>query len=188
MVKVSRQSFRSMVITNIRLGSGITKKLLDELVREIVQNDIAELFLKERTVLGALKPPRNAAYKARKAKANLPFGNKKGHFSGKLQRALDRNKLWTINSRRPTKGKPGRAVVILDNKKLQRLVKYAAFYAKGYTQQGAGMLIVSKKHVNEMQTTLRKQDSGTVKKGSINKAFSRVAKKANDKTRRRRRA
>lgn len=188
MVKVSRQSFRSLVITGIPVGSGITKQLIEALVREIIQNDIAEAFLKERSMLGALKKAKSAKYRAWKARQSLPFGNKKGHLFGKTQRTLDRNKLWTINYRRPTGKQTGRAVVIMDKKKLERLVKYFQYYAKDFTQQGRGVLIVAKKHVKEMQTTLRKVAKGTKVRGTVNKAFSKVAKKANQKTKRRKRA
>lgn len=188
MVKVSRQSFRSLVIVNIRVGSGITKKLIDSLIREIIQNDIAEMFLKERTGRGELKKPRSKQYIAWKARQSLPFGNKRGHLHGKLQRTLDRNVLWTTNYRRPTAKQPGRATIILNNKKLNQLVDYYKYYAKDKTSHGAGVLIVLKKHVNEIEKQLRKQEKGGVKKGSVNKAFSRAVKKANNKTKRRRRA
>jgi len=177
MLKVRRQSFRSIVITGIKNGSGITKRLLDTLVRELVQDDIAAAFLGERTMLGALKAPKSASYKRWKRRQALPFGNKKGHLFGKTQRTLDRNKLWTINFQRPTAEKDGRATIILDRAKFLRLVPYMKFYEKGFTQQGAGILIVAKKHVDALQKALRGAERKVDKSGAVRQAVRQVVRR-----------
>jgi len=178
MLTVTKQSFRSLVIRGIRPGSGITEKLIDSFIRELVQDDIAQAFLAERTNLGPLKPPRSAAYRRWKARQSLPFGNRKGHLFGKTQRTLDRSKLWYINYQRPTADRDGRATVILDRAKFHRLVPYMKYYEKGYTQQGAGILIVNKRHVDALQKALREAETKVDKKGAVKKAKQQLIQKA----------
>ena len=55
MIRVRVQTFRSLRVTGIERGQGVTKATINTLAREIVQDTIADQFAKERTAKGPLR-------------------------------------------------------------------------------------------------------------------------------------
>lgn len=184
MIRVRVQTFRSLRVTGIERGQGVTKAVIDQLAREIVQDTIADQFAKERTAKGPLKF-NTSAYNKRKAREG--HDKRRGHMLGRLQKALDTNKLWTVNYTAPTKDKAGSATIIFSEQKLKSLVDHYRFYQKQKTPAKAGILIVNKTRAKEFENALRKNVDTTVSDRIIEKERKKQLKRARERLGRKKR-
>jgi hypothetical protein len=156
MIRVSLTSIRTIRIGGIERGDGVTVALLRELIQER-QETIADLFAAEQTVKGKLKANK-PSYDAAKAAAGLD--TRRGHREGFLQAALDHEKLWEVKIVRP-KGKPGHAYLSFAETKLIEAVPHYRYYRdgtnhhSGKTPGGHGVLVMTRKWVQEIQRALR---------------------------------
>ncbi len=184
MIRVRVQTFRSLRVTGIERGQGITKAVIKALAREIVQDTIADQFSKERTAKGPLKF--NTA-RWNKFKASHGGSKKRGHYLGRLQKALDTNVLWTINYTKPTKDKAGSATIIFSERKLKDFVDHYQYYQKQKTPASAGILIVNKTRAKEFETALRKNVDTTVSERIIERERKKQLKRTRERLGRKKR-
>jgi hypothetical protein len=156
MIRVSLTSIRSVRVSGIERGNGITVRLFEALIRE-EQKRLAKLWFKERTVLGELGRISDAYRRRKIAAGESP---KRGTKSGFLQSVLDTRTLWVVRMSRPT-GKPGVAHISFRESDLIDIVPYYRWYRDGNddhdgkTPRGAGALIMTKAFAKRLQKALR---------------------------------
>ncbi len=184
MIRVRLQTFRSLRVTGIERGQGITKATINTLAREIVQDTIADQFAKERTAKGPLRF-NTPGWQRRKAKKG--WDKRRGHMLGRLQKALDNAVLWRVNYTKPTKDKAGSATIIFSEQKLKALVDHYKFYQKQKTPAKAGVLIVNKTRAKEFENALRKNVDTTQSDRIIERERKKQLKRARERLGRKRR-
>lgn len=156
MIRVSVANIRSLRISGIERGDGVT---IDELegIAKARQTTFGELYAGQRTVLGSLKA-NTARYNRWKARAGKD--TRKGHLEGRVQAVLDRRVLWTVKITRP-KDKPGVAYISFSESLLEEHAPHWEYYrdgGKGHTgktPRGAGVLIMNQRFAKEVQRYLR---------------------------------
>lgn len=188
MIRVSVTNIRTIRISGIETGDGITTRLLESIIREYQKGHIATMFASERTAKGPLKF-NDPEYTRRKK------DKRRGHKEGHLQRALDRAKLWEVRIRR-RKGQPGVAYISFSERKLIERVPHYKYYRDGSTRwkkhrdgktpAGAGVLIMTKKFAKEVQTKLREQQDEAAAGRVGKKRLKEQEREARRRSRRRR--
>ena len=134
------------------------------------------MFLAEKTQRGNLKKNRSAAYARWKKRQKLPFGNKRGHLTGKLQRALDKLRLYQLNYSKASGGKTGRATIVLKENILIKRVPHYKYYRKNKTPGTLGVLLASKKIADKLQKRINELAKKGQRRTGTNNAINKLVK------------